>query len=98
MPTGWVCIFYGPFFFSDSKEYDWSFADAVNDDIVNSKGDEQERAIEKRMSDVIGWMSFPLFLGIVFGGMAAGVLELIWPHDKLATGLKYKFIMEYVEK
>lgn len=76
-------------FFSDSKEYDWSFADAVNDDIVNSKGDEQKRAIEKRMSDVIGWMSFRLFLGIVFGGMAAGVLELIWLHDKLATGLQW---------
>ena len=76
-------------FFNDSQEYDWSFEDAVNDDIINEKGSEEERAVEKKIADVIGWMPFRLFLGFVFGGMLAGVAELIWPHDKLATGLQW---------
>lgn len=72
----------------NTKDYNWTFSQAVQYDIDNNKGSEGERQFEMKLASVIGGVQFRLFIAFVFGAMIAGILELIWPSDGLAAGIQ----------
>lgn len=70
-----------------SKKQSNTIGAEMQEDIDKQRGSEFERNVEKVLIGVIGWMPEKIFLAIVFGLFAAGIVELIWPIGPLVYGI-----------